>query len=97
MVSALRALVVIGATASAAAMATATPAQASEESFLWPLQAKYVFLSSQQLLAAGHKVCDAERRGMTSADAANMLQKDLGLSLPASVDIVGAAVVNLGC
>jgi hypothetical protein len=97
MVSTLRALVVIGATASATALATAAPAQASEESFLHAVQSRFVFLTPQQLLAAGHKVCDAERNGMSSADAGNMVQKDLGVSVSVSVEIVSAAVVNLGC
>jgi hypothetical protein len=34
---------------------------------------------------------------MTSADAVNMVQRDLAVSVPVAVDIVGAAVVDLGC
>jgi hypothetical protein len=42
-------------------------------------------------------VCDAMHRGMISPDAANMVQKDLAVSLAAGVDIVGTAGVQLGC
>ena len=40
--------------------------------------AQDVFLSTQQLLAEGHKVCDAEHRGMISPDAANMVTEGSG-------------------
>jgi hypothetical protein len=93
----LRAPIAVAATASAVALAVAAPAQASEENFLRTLQGKYVFLSSQQLLSAGYKVCQAEANGSSSADISNILQKDLGISVAASIDIVSAAVINLGC
>ncbi|MDT5093332.1 MAG: hypothetical protein QOH60_2695 [Mycobacterium sp.] len=95
MVNTFRALAAIGVTASAVALTTAAPAQASAESYLKPLMARFVFLSPQQLLTAGYKVCQAEKNGTNSADASNMLQKDLGLSVAASVEIVSAAVINL--
>jgi hypothetical protein len=81
----------------ASALTVAAPAAADENSYLALLQPKYVFLSSQQLLDEGHKVCDAIHRGMISPDAANMVQKDLAVSVAVSVDIVGAAGVELGC
>ncbi len=93
MVNALRVLVavVVG------GLALAVPARADENDYLAALQSKYTFLSTQQLLSAGHQVCDATRGGMASADAANMLQKDFAVSVPVSVDIVSAAAVHLGC
>jgi hypothetical protein len=97
MIRALRTPIAVTASISALALTLAAPAQASEENFLKPLKARYVFLSPQQLLNAGYKVCQAESNGMSSADAANMVQKDLGVSVSASVDIVSGAVVNLNC
>jgi hypothetical protein len=91
----LRAAVAVVAPVLALSLTTAAPAQASAESYLKPLMARFVFLSPQQLLTAGYKVCQAEKNGTNSADASNMLQKDLGLSVAASVEIVSAAVINL--
>ena len=97
MVHILRVLIAVVATVLASAVAAAAPAAADESEYLRLLQPKYVFLSSQQLLDEGHKVCDAIHRGMISPDAANMVQKDLAVSLATGVDIVGAAGVQLGC
>jgi hypothetical protein len=97
MVHVFRVLIAVVATVLACAGAAAAPAAADESEYLRLLQPKYVFLSSQQLLDEGHKVCDAIHRGMISPDAANMVQKDLAVSLATGVDIVGAAGVQLGC
>ena len=97
MVHALRVPIALVATGVGFAVAAAAPAAADESSYLKQLQPKYVFLSAQQLLDEGHKVCDAIHGGMTSPDAANMVQKDLAVSLAAGVDIVGAAATQLGC
>jgi hypothetical protein len=94
---ALRTPIAVAAAASALALAMASPAQASEENFLKPLQVRFVFLNPQQLLSTGYKVCKAEHDGMTSADASNMVAKDLGVSIAAAVEIVSAAVINLDC
>src|ERR1700738_2613161 len=96
MVHIFRVLIAVVATVLASAVAAAAPAAADESEYLRLLQPKYVFLSSQQLLNEGHKVCDAIHRGMISPDAANMVQKDLAVSLATAVDIVGAAGVQLG-
>ena len=97
MVHLLRVLIAVVATALASAVTTAAPAAADENEYLQLLQPKYVYLSSRQLLDEGHKVCDAIHHGMTSPDAANMVEKDLAVSLAVGVDIVGAAGVELGC
>jgi hypothetical protein len=81
----------------AAAVAFAAPAAADEESFVWPLQTRYVFLSEQQLLSEGARVCDAIGGGMSAADAAIMVRNDLGVSVSAAGEIVSGAVVRLGC
>jgi hypothetical protein len=97
MVHLLRVQIAVVASVVVSAVTAAAPAAADENSYLALLQPKYVFLSSQQLLDEGHKVCDAIHRGMISPDAANMVQKDLAVSVAVSVDIVGAAGVELGC
>ncbi len=97
MVHTLRVPIGVAATALMFALAAAAPAAADESEYLRLLQPKYVYLSAQQLLDEGHKVCSAINSGMLSADAANMVQKDLPVSVATSVDIVGAAAVQLGC
>jgi hypothetical protein len=97
MVHILRVLIAVVATVLASAVTAAAPAAADEGEYLRLLQPKYVFLSTRQLLDEGHKVCDVMHRGMISPDAANMVQKDLAVSLAAAVDIVGSAGVQLGC
>jgi hypothetical protein len=97
MVHLVRVLIAVVATLLASAVTAAAPAAADESGYLQQLVPKYVFLSPQQLLDEGHKVCDAIHRGMISPDAAIMVQKDLAVSVTAAVDIVGAAGVQLGC
>ncbi|MBV8966248.1 MAG: DUF732 domain-containing protein [Mycobacteriaceae bacterium] len=82
------------------AVAPASPARADEAAYLQQLQPKYVFLSAQQLLDAGHKVCAAVGNtgsGMISADTVNMIQKDMAVSVAVANDIVATAVVVLPC
>ena len=83
--------------AAAASVALAAPAAADQEEFVRPLATKYAFLSDQQLLSEGAKVCSALNSGMTAADAAIMVRNDLGISVSAAGDIVSAAVVDLDC
>jgi hypothetical protein len=89
----LRALFAVVATS----LAFAAPASAAEDEYLHALQSSYVFLSPQQLLSEGQKVCNAIRGGMNSTEAISMVVKDLQVSVPAAGNIVAAAVVNLGC
>ena len=96
MVHALRVLTAVVAGSLALVMAAA-PAAADENDYLRLLQPKYVYLTKQQLLDEGNKVCDALRGGMTSRDATNMVQKDLSVSVATAFDIVGTAGVQLGC
>jgi hypothetical protein len=86
-VAALAAIVVWG----------AAPAAAGESEYLRRLQDRYTFLSTQQLLAEGHKVCNALDRGALSSSSVDMVSKDLGVSLAVAGDIVAAAAVELGC
>jgi hypothetical protein len=75
----------------------AAPAAAGESEYLRLLQDKFSFLSTQQLLAEGHKACKVMEQGVTASNAVNMVSKDLAVSLAVAFDIVGAAAVELGC
>ncbi|OBI76251.1 hypothetical protein A5663_03415 [Mycobacterium sp. E740] len=83
--------------AGAGAVTVAAPAAADESEFLRQLQDQYVFLTPQQLLSAGHKVCAAAGRGVPASDSVMMVSKDLGISVPAAGDIVSLAVIELDC
>lgn len=81
----------------AVSLAFAAPASADAGSYLHALQDTYTSLSTQQLLSEGTKICNAIRGGMNSTNAVMMVQRDLGVSVPAAGDMVSAAVVHLGC
>ncbi|KUI33600.1 hypothetical protein AU197_19955 [Mycobacterium sp. IS-1590] len=85
----------IGATA--AAVVFAAPAAADQAEFVRKLQEQYVFLSADQLIAAGNKVCANAARGVPAADSMLMVREDLGVSVAAAVDIVSLSVSELGC
>jgi hypothetical protein len=97
MIRPLRVLTVAVAAAVAFAVMAASPAQASESDYLAAVQPKFTFLSTQQLLDEGYKVCRATRGGMIAPDAVRMVYKDLAVSMAVADDIVAAAVVDLGC
>ena len=90
---ALRALI----PAVATSLMFAAPASADSAGFLQALVPTYNSVSPQQLLSEGQKVCSALNSGMNATQAVQMVQDDLGVSIPASGDIVSAAVVHLGC
>lgn len=74
----------------------AAPAHADEGKFLALLDDKYAFLSSEQLLAEGARICAALDQGTISPDVVKMVQKDLGgLTVAVALDIVSAAAVGL--
>ena len=93
MLRSLSAALLVGA---AAALATAAPASADEESFL-RLQDRFAFLTADQLLSAGHKVCQATQSGMVAPDIVNMVKRDLGAGTAPATDIVAGAIIELGC
>jgi hypothetical protein len=80
------------------AVGAAAPAAADEaDEYLWLLKDRYRFLSPEQLLSEGYKVCAVIDQGVGSRHAAEMVQQDLDVSPSASLDIVSAATVELGC
>lgn len=85
----------IGATATAVAFAA--PAAADQAEFVRKLQETYVFLSADQLIAAGNKVCANAARGVPAAESMLMVREDLGVSVTAAADIVSIATNELGC
>ena len=97
MIKAFRVLIAGVASVSAFAVMAAAPAQADEATYLQRLAPKYTYLSPQQLLDEGYRVCQAERSGIPSPDSVKMVYEDLAVSMTAAVDIVMAAAVELGC
>ena len=91
--NALRVLIV----AMVAPLAFAAPAAADVESYLHAVQPTYTNVTAQQLLSEGMRVCSGVQRGMTSPQAVDMVQDDLGVSVTAAGDIVSAAIVYLDC
>ncbi|MCV7022519.1 DUF732 domain-containing protein [Mycolicibacterium novocastrense] len=85
----------IGTTATAVAFAA--PAAADQAEFVRKLQQQYVFLSADQLIATGNKVCANAARGVPAADSMLMVREELGVSIQAAVDIVSLSVSELGC
>ena len=81
----------------AAAVAFAAPAAASEDEFVRTMQTAYVFLSEQQLLSEGARICSVLSSSATATDAVIMVRNDLGVSISAAGEIVSAAVLHLGC
>ena len=79
----------------AMSLAFASPAAADTGSFLHEVQPYYQNFSAEQLLSEGYRVCTAQGSGMNSTNAVQMVQDDIGASVPAAGDIVSAAVVNL--
>jgi hypothetical protein len=87
----------VAAAAAAAAVGQAAPATADEDGYLRVTQARFAFLSAAQLTAEGSKICGLTRSGVPASDAVLVVQRDLGVSVPAAYDIVNAAVVHIGC
>ncbi|UUO02832.1 DUF732 domain-containing protein [Mycolicibacterium novocastrense] len=81
----------------AVAVAFAAPAAADQAEFVRKLQEQYVFLSADQLIAVGNKVCANAARGVPAADSMLMVRDELGVSIQAAVDIVSISVSELGC
>jgi hypothetical protein len=79
------------------AIGVAPPAAADENNYLSQTQPKLAFLSAQQLLAEGYKVCRYISVGRPSSDAVPMVVQDLGVSVPAAVYIVAPAIEELDC
>ena len=80
-----------------ASLAFAAAAAADPAEYLHAVQPTYTNFTAEQLLSEGMRVCSAVGRGMTSPQAVQMVQNDLGASITAAGDIVAAAVVHIDC
>lgn len=78
-----------------AGILAAPAAAASEDDYLNTLQPKFEFLSAQQLLTEGNRVCGAEGSGALAPDRTAMVQNDLHVSTNVALEIVSAAEWNL--
>lgn len=81
-----------------AAITTAPTADADQDSYLKRIEPKMAFLTRTQILTEGQKkVCQLIRSGHSSSDAIPMVVEDLNMSVPSAVDLIIAAMVELGC
>lgn len=81
----------------AASVIFAPQAAADQDEYLRKLQSQFPYLSAEQLIAEGAKICNVTRQGTPAADAVIMVREDLGVSIPTAGDIVSTAVVEFGC
>lgn len=79
------------------ALVAAPQANADQEAYLDRVQERLAYLSRDQILTEGYKVCQMTRSGHPSTDAIPVIIRDLGVSVPAAAEIIYAAVVELGC
>ncbi|AMO63082.1 Protein of uncharacterised function (DUF732) [Mycolicibacterium phlei] len=80
-----------------AAIPLAAPAAADADEFVRKVQAKWVYLSADQVMTAGNQACAALRSGVPASVVIDNLNQGLGVSVLAAQDIVSTAVVELGC
>lgn len=86
----IRIIGVLSALAGAAVLSSPTAA-AGEGEYLAKLQDSYAFLTPQQLLAEGERVCAAERAGVLSPGKTTMVMNDLAVGTNTALEIVSAA------
>jgi hypothetical protein len=80
-----------------AAITTAPAAGADQDSYLQRIEPRMAFPTRTEILTEGHKVCQFIRSGHSSSDAVPMVVEDLNMSVPSAVELIIAAVVELGC
>ena len=78
-----------------AVLVSAPTAAATPDEYLAQLQDRFAFLTPQQLLEAGNKVCTAESNGSLSPDLTAMVERDLNVSTNTALEIVSAAEWNI--
>ena len=83
--------------AGSASLAFAAPAAADESEYLHQVQPSYMYLSPQELLSEGTKVCQVAQTALPAPNIVGMVQRDLKVSVTTAGDIVAAAVVQLDC
>jgi uncharacterized protein DUF732 len=88
---------VFGLIAAATSLAVAAPASADQRAYLTALAPRWAYLSPDQLLTEGHKVCNYINAGNTASAAADMVRADLTVNVDVASEIVITAVKQLGC
>lgn len=78
-----------------AAVVLAPSAAADQGEYLDKVQYKYKFLTPQQLLAEGNRVCAAEQAGVLSPGKTTMVMNDLKVGTNTALEIVSAAEWDL--
>jgi hypothetical protein len=73
------------------AVLLAPSAAADQDGYLDRVQHKYKFVTPQQLLAAGNRVCAAEQAGLLSPAKTTMVMNDLAVGTNTALEIVSAA------
>jgi hypothetical protein len=94
-VQVIRSAGVVSAVIGAAVLTSPSSAAADQNAYLLKLLPKYVFLTPQQLLVEGDRVCAAERDGTLSPDKTAMVANDLMVSVSVAIEIVSAAEWDL--
>ncbi|MDT5336256.1 MAG: hypothetical protein QOD90_1761 [Mycobacterium sp.] len=79
------------------ALGAAPPAVADESTYLNQLGPRLAFLTTDQLLTEGYKVCRYLSVGRPSPDAIPVVMKDLQVTVAAAVDITAGAIEQLDC
>jgi hypothetical protein len=97
MIHRLRVPIAVIAITSASAGIAAAPAQADQGEYLEKLQPLYVYLTPQQLLTEGQRVCAVKNAGADSMAAIDMVVNDFSVSVATAADIVSTAVAKLDC
>ncbi|MGV0791373.1 DUF732 domain-containing protein [Mycolicibacterium sp. XJ1819] len=85
----------VGAATAALTVGLAAPAAATDDEYLQELQDRYTFLTADQLLSEGHRVCAATSTGVLAADAVDMVREDLDVSIGVAMDVVSGAILDM--
>lgn len=73
------------------------PAAAADEAGLLKLREQFVFLTADQLLTEGRRVCQSTASGMGGSEIVGMVRRDLGVSSAVATEIVITAITELNC
>jgi hypothetical protein len=79
------------------AIGVAPTAAADESDYLNQLQPRMAYLTGEQLLTEGYKVCRYVSVGRPSGDAIPVVMQDLKVTVAAAFEIIPAALQELDC
>lgn len=78
------------------ALLLAAPA-AADEAGLLKLREQFVFITPDQLLTEGRRVCQSTAQGRGGSEIVGMVRRDLGVSSAVATEIVITAITELDC